>query len=180
MKKTDATTPATTADAPSKKRGLALPLPAMPDKGLKARKQYVYLHLPKQMENCFYKVKLIEAKILTSTKTNLQSVNFNFEILETDVPVSSGAKVGGEASESLAMQGERSLYFWANFASITLALCGVPETNESLAEFSADAEATLNEILEEGSLNGKVALVRYRSGLKADGKPTFYTNWEAV
>lgn len=177
MKKNDAAATAAT-DAPAKKRGLALP--AMPDKGLKARKQYLYLHLPKAMDNCFYRVKLLEAKIITAQKTNLQKVALNFEILETDVPLASGIKVGSEASESLDMQGDRSLYFWANFASITLALCGVPETDESLSEFSVDAEATLNEVLEEGSLNGKTAIVRYRAGFKSDGKPTFYTSWEAV
>lgn len=156
-------------------------LPALPQGGLKPKNSITFLEIPKTMDRCFYVVRVEQVKLGTSTKTNLDRVEMKFTVLETDVKE---VKVGSTAFEYLDMQGERSLYFWSNFATFVLAASGQDPTDaEALAGFESDSEANFWEVVDEGKqpLAGALALRRFRRGMKKDGvSPTWYADWESV
>jgi len=157
--------------APGKSR-----LPPLPNGGLKARKTFQYLEIPKAMDRCYYLCKVGEVKIVEN-KENVEQLCVNCEILATDVE---GVKVGSEASKMLPLQGKGSLYFWSNFATMCLAFCGVEATDEELAKFEEEREVTFSEVSTEGSLNGLIAWCKFRRGMNGEGKPTYYSDWEVA
>lgn len=156
-------------------------LPALPNGGLKPKNSITFLEIPKTMDRCFYVVRVEQVQLGTSTKTNLDRVEMKFTVLETDVKE---VKAGSTVFEYQDMQGERSLYFWPNFASFVLAASGQdPNDAEALAGFESDSEANFWEVVDEDKqpLAGALVLRRYRRGFKKDGtSPTWYADWESV
>ena len=154
-------------------------LPALPQGGLKPKNSIQFLEIPKTMDRCYYVLRIKQIKEGVSAKTNLSRVEAEFEVLETDV---SGVKTGSNVFEYLDMQGERSLYFWQNFAALVLAASGKDSSDAAaFAEFEADAEANLWEVVNENvqPLAGSIVVKKFRRGPKKDGSGmTFYSDWE--
>lgn len=157
-------------------------LPALPNGGIKPKGQGIqFLEIPKTMDRCFYILRVQECKEGKSTKTNTDRVEFKFTVLETDV---SSVKAGSDIFEYLALQGERSLYFWSNFAEIVIAAHGGDPTDlETVAAFEADCGATYAEVTDEAQnpMKGMVVVCTYRRGMKKDGSgETWYRDFTAA
>jgi hypothetical protein len=127
------------------------------------------------MDRCTYLVRLNTAAQITSEKTQIEKFVAAFEVLETDVK---HVKTGSEISEMMPLQGEQALYFWKSFAPMCIALCGGEVSDDSLAEFEADCEATYSEVVEKNSLKGTIARVNFKHGKNKSGGDTFYRDWE--
>lgn len=158
--------------APGKSR-----LPALPQGGLKAKKTFQYLEIPKTMDRCYYLCKVVNSQLLPPNKDNIENVCVECEVLATDVE---GVKVGSTASKLLPLQGRGALYFWSNFATMCLAFSGTEATDEELAKFEADREVTFSEVVDENGLKDQIAWCKFRRGMNKDGNPTYYCDWEVA
>lgn len=160
-------------------------LPAMPQGGLKKPKTFQYLDLPKEQERGFYLVKLISAEQFSSEKTNLEKLKLEYTVLDTNC---TGVRSGTTVSSLHALQGEQSMYFWKEVAPVMITLAGGEVSDESLAAFTEDAEASYTELI-AGAMNGTIARVNLRRAMveakDKNGNPTgegkkarVYRDWE--
>jgi len=160
-------------------------LPALPQGGLKAPKNYQYLDLPKDMDRGFYLVRLTLAEQITSAKDNCEKLKLEFSVLDTDVK---SVRLGSSVSQLSALQGPGAMYFWKEVTPIFVCLAGGEVSDESLAAFAEDCDASYTEIVDNGALNGAIARCNLRRAivdkLGADKKPTgekvarVYRDWE--
>jgi len=157
-------------------------LPQLPNGGLKPKGQGIqFLEIPKTMGRCYYILRVQEVKEGRSTKTNVERVECKFTVLETDV---ASVKAGSDIFEYLALQGERSLYFWPNFMELVLAASGGdPCDAETVAAFESDLAANYAEVTDEQAqpLKDAVLVCTYRRGMKKDGSgETWYRDFTAA
>lgn len=142
-----------------------------PNKETVAGKTFVYLDLPKSMEDCFYDLELTEFK-LTENEDKYVAV---FKILDTDTRLKKGTEINHLLDP---YQKFAETYFWRDVFNIYACVRGKEPTKELLETLANKHQKVLDKLADGAGVGGSCTC-RIRSYEK-DGKLRTQKTWEPL
>jgi hypothetical protein len=139
---------------------------------IKVSKQYAYLDLPKDMEECFYELELQEVKEIGE----VGNIAFVWNVLDTDTRV----KVGSEINLVLyPFQKLAHVYFWRELLSLQLVLRGKDVTQDNMDKVVPKAKKILKKFM-DGEYNERSARLEIKSYNNEAGDAKTRRNWLVI
>jgi hypothetical protein len=142
-----------------------------PNKKSLASTSYVYLDLPKGMDECFYDLELAEFK-MTKEENKYVAV---FKVLDTDTKVRKGTMISHLMDP---YQKFAETYFWRDVFTIYATCRGKEPTRELLEKLADKHQAILDKLIDGKGVGGSCN-VQIRSYEK-DGKTKTQKTWAVL